>query len=105
MNKTLMNHDLNNIDIGGKYPYLLQKESETYIFNNMKEFIGTDFLKKPKLDIPSVYSMLSFGYIIGDESLVKGVTRLPWMSKIKDDGEITHYDFENYNKITLNNES
>lgn len=42
------------------------------------------------LDIGSIQSFLSFGYICGDRTLVKEITRQPWLSDIKD------------NKVVLN---
>jgi len=42
--------------------------------------------EKLTLDIPAIYSFLSFGYICGDRTLFQEIMRRPWLSEDYEDG-------------------
>lgn len=99
MNKLNQQENLVNENIGGQFPYVLINDGEVFYTNNIREIFEHEnsILKQRELDFVSVYSMLSFGYIIGDYTLLNNLNRQAWRSVLDSKGNYNFLDFKEYN--------
>ncbi|MDO6450503.1 asparagine synthase-related protein [Oceanobacillus profundus] len=88
-----------NKNIGGAYPYFYIKDNQVFYSNKITEILENNSINQRELDVVSVYSMLSLGYVVGDYTLLKSLKRLAWRSELDSKGNYSFFDFKEYNKV------
>ena len=73
----------------GEYsPYLHVKDGKAVISDSISDAISDLGEGNLELDVASVMSLLNFNYILGNRTLVKGISKVPWHSDVKKDGRV-----------------
>ena len=73
----------------GEYsPYYVIKDGKAKIYDTVKEAIKDNQPSNYKLDVAAVLSLLNFNYILGDRTLVSGISKVPWHSDITIEGKV-----------------
>lgn len=85
-------------------PYLYTKDEEAVIAQSMSEAIIGLADNSLELDIASVLSLLNFNYILGDRTLIKNISRIPWHSDVKRDGQVIRNPPLPHDSIVLSEE-
>src|SRR5690606_14435159 len=77
-------------------PYYIKENGRIKTFDCFEKAIG--FVKGEKLlDITAVAQILNKGYAYGDRTLVKGLSKSPWMAKpTSDNKDWVFYDVPNH---------
>ncbi|GIP35029.1 asparagine synthase-related protein [Paenibacillus sp. J2TS4] len=83
--------------VGGVYPYIIKKDGRYHYSNQFQEVVSLLSDENKLLDEVSVYSMLCYGYICGDRTLIRNVFRLPWLTEMGANGEQIHHSTTQYN--------
>ncbi|MGO3806864.1 MAG: asparagine synthase-related protein, partial [Sphingobacterium sp.] len=85
--------------LGFHNPYYIENKEEIQLYDNFENAI-TNFKSKRNLDISSVIDIASNGFIYGDKTLVKGISKSPWMAKPNKSS--TNWDYFDLPKHTEN---
>lgn len=81
---------LSNLTLGGDYPYWFRQEDGRVATSlAVDDLIESIPAEKREIDPVAVLSMLCFGYICLDRTLIKGLNRLPWLSEVDSVGGIS----------------
>ncbi len=73
----------------GEYsPYYAIFNGKAKIFDLIKDVIEYDSQINYNFDISAVLSLLNFGYILGDRTLVAEINKVPWHADITLEGEV-----------------
>lgn len=89
--------------IGFHNPYYFLEGSEVNVANNISEILDVKDSNN-YLDIASIISLISKGYIIGDKTLIRGVNKVSWMSKLENQ-KIKHYTNINFRNEVYDTET
>ena len=81
---------LSSTTLGDWYPYWWMSEGEVFYANWANEAATALAPAERHLDVVAVLSMLSFGYVCLDRTLLCGVQRVPWMGSVDGEG-IPHF--------------
>jgi len=76
----------------GEYsPYYTTINGQAKVYDSLRQLIRETPSKDFELDPISVLSLINFGCIVGDLTLVKEVSRIPWHSDLHEDGKVTRH--------------
>ncbi|MGN7381663.1 asparagine synthase-related protein [Paenibacillus sp. SAFN-117] len=97
MKKLMDGQILMQNNVGGLYPYMFKKEDGIYYSDQCQSAVSLLSEEERVIDEASVYSMLCYGYICGDRTLIRNLFRLPWLTEFHSSGELVHHSVEPYN--------
>lgn len=64
--------------LGFNNPYYFKKDNKLFFFGSIKEVIDSQD-KALEIDTASISQMLSLNHMLGDRTLIKGISKSPWM--------------------------
>lgn len=73
---------------GGVCPYYWTTATGTFVADSADEIIKLVPQEQRRVDPIGCLELLSFGYMLGNRTLVQGVGRLPWRAELHGDGKI-----------------
>lgn len=89
--------------LGAFSPYYIQGKNKKIILNSNFDFLLNNYLDDPEIDELAIGEILCKNFIFGDRTILKGISRTPWMAKLnsKEDGW-TYFALKKHGEMLLN---